>query len=335
MRGKVDTKRRSWLRSTLLLPLLWMVAGCQRSLASAPPAAEGANQVRVSNYPDLASAVAALPSGGGTVYIDQTIQLHSTVDVPPGVEIAGCCALPGNNGTSNHDTNHLQQTHIMVAQGVSPAFRLHGASGVKGVFLHKAGVDFGDNSAAMFADDAIHIRGEDAYVDGCFITGFNQAVHALKAQRPRISNNRIDCLNGIWVETAYDIARIRDNHCWPFVTAAVDTPASAWREGTAFGFAEVCDWGQLQGNFCFGYRYGFVFHNVAQMTVTQCGADSFPVDRRGIGFLITGACENITLIACQAASQSIGFQNNMPPVDRPNRMIGCSHWANDTHVSGW
>ena len=284
---------------------------------------------------DIQSAIYSLPSDGGIVEIDQTVYLSSTIDVPRGVEIAGTVALPGNNGTGNGSTDHLQQRHILVARGVNPAFRLNGASGIYGVFLHKEGVNFGDSDSSMFADDAIHIAGEDVYVDSCFITGFNKAVYGHFVQRSVINRNRIDCISGIHLDAVFDIARVTNNHCWPFVTVSTNTPQSARRMGTAYLFSNGGDWNHLNGNFCFGYATGYHLHNVEHVTAVQCGADSFGSDRFGVGFHITGKSKNIALIACQSAAQRIGFYNETEPKDKPDQMIGCSYWSNNTNFAGW
>ncbi|OQX05074.1 MAG: hypothetical protein BWK73_34510 [Thiothrix lacustris] len=292
--------------------------------------------VRVSQYGgDLMAAIQSLPAEGGVIGVDQTLYLSGTVDVPRGVELVGTVALPGNNSSGNVGVDHLQQRHILVARGVSPALRVHGAAGLQGLFLHKEGVLFGDTSAIMFADDAVHLVGEDAYVVGCFITGFVQAVYGTFIQRSRIINNRLDCLNGVWLEKVFDIARVYSNHAWPFVTVAVNTPESAWREGAAFRFSDGGDWNHLTGNFCFGYARGYWLHNVADVTAVQCGADSFPAHKNGVGFHITGQSKNIALLACQAAGQRIGFWNETAPKDKPDQMIGCSHWGNVVNVQGW
>ena len=284
---------------------------------------------------DLIAAIASLPQEGGVIDVDQTIYLTSTVDVRAGVELVSSVALPGNNGVNNGSTDHLQQRHILVARGVSPALVLHSAAGIDGLFLHKEGVTFGDSSAAAFTDTAVSVVGEDAYITGCLITGFQQAVHGHFVQRTRIVGNRIDCVNGIHLDAVFDIGRVLDNHLWPFVTVSVGTPASAWREGTAYYFSNGGDWNHLRGNFSFGYATGYHLHNVEHITAVQCGTDSFGSDRRGVGFRITGSSKNITLIACQAAAQNIGFLNETEGKDKPDQMIGCSHWANNRDVVGW
>ena len=309
-----------------------------RVAAESAPSQRAARPVaaRVSAFGgDLVAAIASLPQEGGVVDVDQTIYLTGTVDVRSGVELVGSVALPGNNSTSNGGTNHLQQRHILVARGVSPAMRAHGAAGIDGLFLHKEGVAFGDTSAANFADMAIQLVGEDAYVSNSFITGFHGAVYATNVQRSRIINNRIDCVNGVWLNSVWDISRVYGNHCWPFVTVSVNTPESAWREGVAYRFSDGGDWNHLTGNFCFGYTYGYWLHNVDDVTAIQCGADSFPAHKKGIGFYITGTSKNITLVACQAAGQKIGFLNSTGSKVKPDVMIGCSYWGNVDNVVGW
>ena len=316
-----------------VMPLL----GNPESFESTQPIQSNRPSVKVSSFGgDIQSAIYSLPADGGIVEIDQTIYLSQTIDVPRSVEIFGTTALPGSNSDSgNINSAQLEQRHILVANGVSPAFRLHGASGLNGVFLHKDGVSFGDLDSSHFADMAVQIAGEDVYIEGCFITGFHQAAYGSFVQRSRITNNRIDCVNGIWLERVFDIARVNDNHLWPFVTVSVNTPESAWREGVAFRFSDGGDWNHLRGNFCFGFATGYLLHNVEHVTAVQCGADSFQAHRRGIGFHITGKSKNIALIACQSAGQRIGFYNETEPKDKPDQMIGCSHWGNKSNVAGW
>ena len=283
---------------------------------------------------DLVAAIASLPQDGGVVDIDQTIYLTGTVNVRFGVELVSSVALPGNNGTNNSNTDHTQQRHILVARGVSPALILHSSSGLNGLFLHKEGVTFGDSSSYAFTDTAVSIAGEDAYVNGCFITGFDQAVDGHFVQRSTITGNRIDCLNGVALFGVWDVARVVDNHCWPFVTVPNATPDN-WRQGTAFRFSDVGDWNQLRGNFCFGYATGYLLHNVQHVTAVQCGADYAMGLKRGVGFHVTGDSKDTSLVACKAAGQDIGFLNETSGKDLPDQMIGCSHWANNQDIVGW
>lgn len=341
-------KRRHFLAGLLALPLF---AGCQQKTgkviyadlapllgapeSAIPPRALRAVSSRVSEFGgDLAAAIASLPQEGGVIDVDQTIYLTTTVDVRSGVELVSSVALPGNNGVNNGSTDHLHQRHILVARGVAPALVLHGAAGIDGLFLHKEGVAFGDSSAAAFTDMAVSIVGEDAYVTGCFITGFQQAVHGHFVQRSTIAGNRIDCVNGVALSGVYDIARVTDNHLWPFVTVSNAAPDN-WRQGVAFRFSDVGDWNQFRGNFCFGYATGYLLHNVEHVTAVQCGADYAMGAKRGIGFHITGNSKNIALVACQAAGQDVGFLNETAGKDLPDQMIGCSYWANNRNVVGW
>lgn len=292
--------------------------------------------VKLSDYGDLKMAVAALPVEGGAIAIDQTVFISETIDLPPGVSLIGTTAFPGNNSDKgNMGDTQLNQPHLLVARGVSPALRIHGGSGIVGVFLHKEAVFFGGSDASAFLDHAIHLVGEDAYVLNCFITGFEQAIYGSFIQRSRVVGNKIDCIAGVWLDRVFDIAHIHQNHVWPWVTVSVGTPASARRLGAAFRFTNGGDWNQLSNNFSFGHRQGFVMDSVEHMTLIQCGADSYGSDRHGTGFTISGSSKNIAFVTCQAGGQDVGFLSTTGRTDKPNQLLGCSHWSNNHDVIGW
>lgn len=344
--------RRQFLLATAAAGAGMTLPGCRRTypnivdnsaIAAIPPyerteytVVPPVATVRLSDYGDLKTAIAALPPNGGSVAIDMFFYIDEVIDVPPGVALVGTAALPGNNSDhGNMGGDHLQQNHLLVKRGVEPALNVHGGGSVFGLFLHKEGVIFGGNDASAFTDLAIKVSGEDVQIHGCFITGFEQGIYGTFVQRTRVYNNNIDCLNGIWLDRVFDIARIYGNHCWPWVTVSTGTQISSYRRGAAFRCSNGGDWNHFYGNFSFGYSWGYVLDSVEHVTMVQCGADGYGSFRHGTGFFITGSSKNITLLACQAGGQKIGFHNTTRRSDKPNQMLGCSHWSNDENIVGW
>ena len=223
---------------------------------------------------------------------------------------------------------------------------LNNASGLKGLVVVRDGISFlsGSTDIANWSanGDAIVLNNgtTDAVIDDCGIFGFAQAVRsvagATNVSRTRLNRLQIDCVNGVFLEYAYDIPYINEIHCWPFCSvSAPGEPLGAHllRSGTAFRFGEVDDWLKIQNCFNYGYYLGFHIAGGNNVTLVSCGSDyvSDQVNDGSIGFLIDGNSREATLLACQAAARHFGFYINTPASNGSHSLNGCSSWECDSN----
>ena len=202
---------------------------------------------------------------------------------------------------------------LLASAGLAVGIDLQADAEIKGIQLHKQGVSFTQGTLAGFSGTGIRLQGHDTTVEDCLITGFGQAIRGEGFGRCNIYRNRIDALNGIWLTNSYDITRIVDNHCWPFVTMAwagandSNPPLSANRPGVAYKLDGVNDWTMLRGNFSYAYAIGYEVIDGSDVTFVQCSADGSQGTSNNTGFYIHGASRITNLTSCQCAGNHIGF----------------------------
>jgi len=186
------------------------------------------------------------------------------------------------------------------------------------------------------------VVGDDVTVQDCMFLGFDQAISATYAQRVRVTQCNIDCVNGILIDASFDVPFINRVHCWPFATIAAVAQGVApnpngsalTRTGTAFKFQTTVDWGKITDSFSYGYFRGFWIDNCSSCILTGCGADNVIEAGAGgsgatgfLGFSITGGCTDTILTNCQSASNEKGFYINTLG-NLPTQMINCVAWSN-------
>ncbi|UJS26277.1 hypothetical protein [Thiothrix winogradskyi] len=299
-------RRRSFLLALPLMPAV--LNGCGGSASAMPetldiPEAEPIiGSAEASMLQQLIDAAAA--SGVGVVNVPPSTVVSSTIHVRAGVSLVGA-------GTGRTDSANGK---LIVSRDLDTAFVLYQGSSIKSLGIHRDGVVFGQADTSGFGGNAIVANGDDVEVSGCMITGFAHACRSVQFGRAIIHNNKIDCLNGIWLHNVYDISRITDNHCWPFVTVGWAnanergvSPASANREGVAYRLTGVNDWTQLRGNFSYAYRIGYEVADGSDVTLVQCGADGAPGTADNTGFYIHGRSTLATLQSCQCAGNRTAF----------------------------
>ncbi|MCC3371876.1 tail fiber domain-containing protein [Cohnella sp. REN36] len=250
-------------------------------------------------------------SGGGTLDIGSARYAVGNLNVPPYVTIRGELANPEQvhgatvsyytlpssfiqliGTTITLNSGSVFERAVAIREGLSlPAATDEQAAIVIGQFSGTAFIA-ADTGAAI--QDALILGHELAYSSDCPQGG----------GRTRMNNVKIDAHNGVAIRNEYDIARLHDVHCWPFLTvhAAGVTPASLRRPGTAFSLARVDDWSQLSRCFAYGYTIGFSCDGTSNIRLLECdvdGPDTVPGSR---GFSITGEANKTKLIGCTVNS---------------------------------
>ena len=286
----------------------------------------------------IQAAINSLGSAGGTVVIsnDMRCLIDTALDVKPNVSIVGPHHSLGQRDNGNTPYGLIGGT-LIVNSAVSITMR--GGSSLTGLLLHRKGMTFPAPNASAFAGTAVVAGGDDVTLSECMFLGFALAYSSTGYQRPTIADVKFDCTAGISINTCFDIAYIGRCHGWPFsmietvaLGASIDIVK---RTGAAFQFTAGGDWNKVTDCFSYGYFRGFVATGVEHMTFLNCSADNTPPTTNphanAIGFLVSGASDDVRLVSCQAAAQAQGFYIATTAGKR-TRMTGCDTWG--TQVNG-
>ena len=301
----------------------------------------------------LLNAMANVGVTGGIVKLSRNkkYRIGSGITITKNVHIMGDLEMVGSNG-NNWYTDYDALGSALWLDG---SITMSSGSSISKVFVKKRTAN--TTSLVGWTGTAIVLDGthsdignalpvaDDVTIRDCMILGFNTAIYADTAQRPRISDVNIDCINGIYITNSLDVPYLSKVHCWPFGTiAAVATGAmsnpngeSLSRNGTAFKFIDTVDWGKITDCFAYGYDYGFFIENCNSCILTGCGADDVPeagfasTGQTGkIGFVVTGNCEDTILTNCQSASHEKGFYINTQD-NQQTILTDCVAWSNRDH----
>jgi hypothetical protein len=266
------------------------------------------NPVLADDTPALQAAIdAAALLGGGTVTYTRKHRIASDLIVKPNVTLKGPMAFVG----SPQDNSSAPYGNLPQLQLASTAtIRLRGGAGLIGCLVFRAGMAFPPANAAAFAGTAITVEGDDTFVYGSMILGFNLGFYSYGWQRPTLAHTYFDCVNGLSIVKALDIPFITEVRCWPFTR-----DGAGIREGTAFNIQGICDWAKLTNCFSWGYLKSIVISGNAldgsceNVTVLNCGSDNLtdataPLHPNSIGVAVTGQVKDIRIIGHQAAVQA-------------------------------
>ena len=301
------------------------------------------------------AAIDSLGTAGGRVLLsaNKFYRIANNLTLKPSCHLQGQQNMIGSNGY-NYYTNY---SAIGSAIWLDPTATINMKSGssITKMLIRQRNMTY--TSPSSFSGTAITILGtssgagnqgnttvvgDDVSLYDVMIMGFNQAISATYAQRLRVTQCNIDCINGIVVTSALDIPYINRVHCWPFATIAAVAQGVApnpngtalTRTGTAFKFQNTVDWGKITDCFAYGYNRGFWIDGCNSCELTGCGADSVPESGFGgsglngwLGFVVTGGSTDTLLTNCQAASQEKGFYIGTQN-DLPTQLTNCVAWSN-------
>lgn len=297
------------------------------------------------------TAIDTIAGEGGRVLLsaDKQYRIASDIYIKPNVHLQGQLNMVGSNGNNFFATYNTFGSALWLDPSASVYLR--SGSSISNMLIRNRSMTY--LSPSSFAGTAIQIQGsanpgtqpnlaDDATVENCMIIGFNQAISAQFAQRTRITQCNIDCVNGIVIDRALDVPYIDRVHCWPFATIVAVangvTPNTNGqdlvRNGTAFKFTNTVDWGKITDCFSYGYYRGFWIDTCNSCVLKGCGADNVPEAGAGgsgqtgfIGFMVTGGSTDTILDNCQSASNETGFYINTV-AGVPTQLINCVSWSN-------
>lgn len=328
-----DVRRRPWQHPSATPGLLWQLAE-----ARPDPAMLGAQgDAQSDDTSALQAGLDYLAStfGGGELFLAPRRYRTNSLLLPKGTGILG-----RNEGFSTHYPETLSASTYTLLLTPGATITMQEATTLHGLVLHPHGMTFPQDADAVsrWSGTAIDIAPESGgvHIGRCMIAGFAQAIMAAGAApiyRTRIEDLSIDCLNGISLSNVPDVAYLSRVHAWNFASTGRGALNALARPGVAFRLAQRADWAKLTDCFCYGYEIGFELLDVADCTLTGCGADHKPRrpgEASSTGFKLHGRARNNRLIGCQAAAHGRGIHMATKP-DEPaltNHIQGGVIWDN-------
>ena len=271
------------------------------------------------------SALNSLVGLGGAAKYTGRHFIAGNLSIPNGVCLLGKTFY--NAGNTGY-INALATSGSSILLNSSATITLGNNSGIMGALLQRHGLNWYETSAINFAGTAITGVGNDCYVVGSFIAGFNQAFISNGAERVKLSDVYGDCVNGINIQTSYDKSYVTSCHFWPFVTQQSGLPASAQnRSGTAFEFGGVSSYCTFNNCFSFGYYRGFLIQDANDCVLSLCGADNNSAYIGSIGFLISGNCAGNNLHGCSASGNDQQYYFNSTNASIGNTLSDSKAWG--------
>jgi hypothetical protein len=284
----------------------------------------------------IQAAVNSLPNGGSVLIPSNSIcYCASSITIPSKVKLYG--EFVHGEGIDYYTQNS------QIKLGASATINLSNASGLENLLIIRSGLytTYPTNptqaSAVVsnFTGTGVTISSaNDAYIVGCMLLGHNQAIYSNNSDRVYIFNVKIDSTNGVYLANAFDICRIKDVHCWPFLTANVsgvgntpNNPLPLQRNGNSFYVGTNCDWSSFVDCFAYGYSIGFYANNSSNIAFIRCQSDyTNPATNSVNGFKISGTASTTTLSECTAIASNqnvyidttggVGNQSTL-------RIVGC------------
>lgn len=255
-----------------------------------------------------ANAVSA--AGGGTLRIPSgKCYLATTVVIPPNVSLVGPLKSVGGQPSTGQNFNAVSGTIYLAP---TATLQLSDSTSVSGLQIMAANLrgalPYANAAAAQagvnaFAGTALTLRGSDINLHHLIILGFNTAIKSndgvANYYRQKFEWIDIDSTNGIDIYKSADIGRIAHVHAWNFLTFNVGLGNHSLRSGTAFKVASNFDEGKFFDNFAFGYAVGFDIGALIDVTLLDCGVDSWAANPKNpgqIGVKVSGAVTQVKII---------------------------------------
>lgn len=270
----------------------------------------------------LQLALNSVGANGGLVVIPSNfiIYINSTINIPGYVSLVGGFIHPGVAPTDGNYYNLKSQ----ILYGSAGLITLGKGSTIQKLLLIRAGLytTVPTNAAAAtallanFAGVALSMTGsKDAEVRDCMILGHTTGITCTTSDRVFLNNLKIDCTNGVYMTQAYDICRLDNVHCWPFLTAMVagvgntpNDPVPNRRSGFGFKLQTNCDWSTLLDCFAYGYARGFWLNDTSNIGLVRCQSDYTNPNTGSIaGFVVDGISTYTSITACTSIAAVNGI----------------------------
>lgn len=261
----------------------------------------------------LQSALNSVGLNGGLVIVPSSfiIYINSTINIPDYVSLVGGFIHPGVAPTDGNYYNLKSQ----ILYGSAGLITLGKGSTIQKLLLIRAGLyttvpttpAAATTLVGNFAGVALSLTSsKDAEVRDCMILGHTTGITCTTSDRVFLNNLKIDCTNGVFMQQAFDICRIDNVHCWPFLTAMVagvgntpNDPVPLRRSGFGFKLQTNCDWSTLLDCFAYGYSRGFWLSSTSNIGLVRCQSDyTNPNTGSVAGIVIDGNSTYTSITAC-------------------------------------
>lgn len=285
--------------------------------------------------PAFQAALNSLGGKGGVVNVPKGKKylIDTALTIPVNAVLRGPYVFVGSPG-NNASTPYGNMGCLIVNPSVS--ITCQSSAGLEGLFIQRKGMTFPTVNASAFAGQAIVGAGDDVFVRSCFIVGFAKAFYTTGCQRTLLEDILFDCNNGLHIDNALDVPKLRSCHGWPFTTIQAVTAgtsgASLTRSGNAFWLSTAADWATVHGCFSYGYACGFLLDGVNIVSLVQCGADNTTTYAGSVGFKFINGCTDTTMSACQVAAQTTGiYLNHVTVANLHTKITGCDVFGNSSN----
>jgi hypothetical protein len=277
----------------------------------------------------------------GTVELTKKYLVDSAnLNIKNSVSVRGNNDIIGNPGFDNNNTTHLNQNGLIYLNNTR-TIQLSGSSSISGVLIARKNLTIPENGDDLFAGTALTIVGEDVLIQKCMILGFNLAINCTNHQRIRVSDVNIDCTNGIYINSNFDVGYFNNIHMWPFVTVSHQSPTYTTatvnhylhRDGYGMKFVTAADLFNVTNVFEYGHTIGFDFVGCAGIKLTNCSSDDISFSPVNPTATISGSkgfnihspnVQNTSFVNCQVYSKEIGaYINNNPNSELNTLFTNC------------
>jgi hypothetical protein len=290
----------------------------------------------------IQNALNSLGTAGGTVLIPagKTPYIASNLNVPDNCKLVGAKSVRGR--TFGAPNLNLLMPRLILAR--TATITLNDSSELENLCIIPQNFTFSDTRANvdLWTGTAVTLGDNkaDMVVRSCLILGFNQAISTganTRVDRPKITDVRIDCNNGIYLKNCYDVPYIDHVHGWPFTTlqSAAETNSAQLKRGGNFIQLDgtLNDWTKISDCFCYGYAVGFRATGADSFTFVSCSADNPPGTADGsIGFLVESTSLEGRLLGCQAAGVQTGIKIDTTDTNGRVFINGTNVWETFTQA---
>lgn len=189
------------------------------------------------------------------------------------------------------------------------------SSTIDGVLIYRAGMTFPAANSSAFAGTAITVAGDSFTMRNSLVMGFNLAISsgagANGYDKGLIEDCSFDNQSNISINFSADTWKIHAIHAWPWATyTPTASDAALVRTGTNFQESNSNDAAIITDYLAFGYATSFSFVANQGAICTNCDADGRNTQVGSIGFSITGANGQATLVNPSIYGRATGIYVN-------------------------
>ena len=265
---------------------------------------------------------------GGTVIVpDGRYLIDRDLAIPENCGIRGSLtawkqAQPSQSLTSG--------AHGVLIINAAAGIALNENSCLEQLTLIRKGLKIGEPDSSLFSGTAIKSintagnGGNSGLVKNVQILGFSTAIDFRYHHRAHLEKISGDNVNGIRVETSWDVMSIEDVHFWPYVTNPYVNEKAAetgvldltpnHRNGHGIWLLGKNDIPQVTNVFTFGYFRGIYINagfdsvnGIGDATFTNCHTDNTQRQDGSVGIFILGNTNFAAFTACSSYSNTEGY----------------------------